>query len=265
MATKQATTEAPKPTVIYSINGKARIVRTSPRPYTFSYLAGEVVGGKGASQRLRDELAKLGVTDPEHTEWSVTLANGKAVAASFDVPTGATPAKAAKAAKAPAKAPAKAAKSTKTAKAAKSTSKASEAPQKAVKATKGLKGTTPTGRRPRTRRSPEAVKAMRAEDKALKAWKAGGESGAKPATPTLDAENERLAENEAGRQEARKAERTARADAKRQPVDMERQADGSYAVPGTSIEPHKAAAAAQRAEGDATIKAATARGATKAS
>lgn len=108
----ESTTEAPAPaeapkTVTYSVNGKARVVRTSPRPYTLSYLAGEVIGGGGATKILRDLLAKAGVTDPEHTEWEHTLDNGKVIGASFTAPGAQVPAKARKATpahKAPAKA-----------------------------------------------------------------------------------------------------------------------------------------------------------------
>lgn len=70
-----------KPSVTYYVNGRPRLQRTSPRPYTFSYLAGETVGGKGSSGKLRDLLAKAGITDPEHTSWDYTLPNGKTIGA----------------------------------------------------------------------------------------------------------------------------------------------------------------------------------------
>lgn len=70
-----------KPDVTFYVNGKPRLQRTSPRPYTFSYLAGETVGGKGSSAKLRDMLAKAGIADPEHTNWDFTLPNGKTIGA----------------------------------------------------------------------------------------------------------------------------------------------------------------------------------------
>lgn len=170
-------TPAPaKPSVIYSINGKARVVRTSPRPYTFSYLAGEVVGGKGASAALRAELAKLGVADPEHTEWSVTLANGKAVSATFGDPPQASKPE-------PAQAPAKAAQ------------RASKAPRKRTVA-------QATGTTRKARRTKETVAALRAEADAVKAWKDGGSQGDRPATPVGDAERDKIAAAEETRRAA---------------------------------------------------------------
>jgi len=65
------------PAVTFSINGKPRLVKTSPRPYTFSYLAGEVLGGKGASARLRAILAEKGITDPDHSEWEAEVEGKK--------------------------------------------------------------------------------------------------------------------------------------------------------------------------------------------
>jgi hypothetical protein len=68
------------PAVTCSLNGKPRLVKTSPRPYTFSYLAGEVLGGKGASARLRAILAEKGIENPDHSEWEAEV-EGKKIGA----------------------------------------------------------------------------------------------------------------------------------------------------------------------------------------
>ena len=85
----QVPAEAPKArrtnktpaTVTYYVNGKPRIAKTSPKPYTLSDIASEALGGPGATGRVREALAGIGVTDPEHTEWELPLPNGKVIAA----------------------------------------------------------------------------------------------------------------------------------------------------------------------------------------
>ena len=68
-------------TVTYFVNGKPRVAKTSPKPYTLSDIASEALGGVGATGRVREALAAAGVTDPEHTEWSLKLENGKTISA----------------------------------------------------------------------------------------------------------------------------------------------------------------------------------------